>query len=97
MRAFVAWREPGAIFMASLMDFAGIGKVVSVDIKPFDRAYPNHPRIAYLGGRSSVDAETVSEIQGYVDYYAPGPVMVILDSDHREPHVTKELDAEEQP
>ena len=80
-----------ALFMATYLDMLSIGKVISVDIKPYDRAYPSHPRITYLGGKSSVDPEVVAEIKGYADYYG-GPVVVILDSDHREPHVTKELE-----
>src|ERR1700675_3803182 len=46
-----------ALFMACYFDAMGAGKIVTVDIRPVDRNYPAHPRIAYLGGRSSLDAE----------------------------------------
>lgn len=97
-----------ALFMATYLDAVGVGKIVTVDIRPIDRNYPAHPRIAYLGGRSSLDAEVLREVQGYWDFYATtktygeepnvmttpgGPVIVILDSDHAQAHVAKELDA----
>jgi cephalosporin hydroxylase len=88
-----------ALFMATYFDAIGAGKIVTVDIRPVDRNYPAHPRIAYLGGRSSLDAEVLAEVQGYWDFYANtmttpgGPVMVILDSDHAQKHVARELDA----
>ena len=97
-----------ALFMATYLDAVGNGKIVTVDIRPIDRNYPAHPRIAYLGGRSSLDAEVLREVQSYWDFYAKthtygeapnqmsvpgGPVLVILDSDHAQAHVAKELDA----
>jgi cephalosporin hydroxylase len=83
-----------ALFMASYMDHYGLGRVLTIDLRPMDKAYPAHPRITYLPGRSSVDSDLVKEVGGYVEYYkATGPIMVILDSDHRAEHVAKELEA----
>ena len=97
-----------ALFMATYFDAIGNGKVVTVDIRSIDRNYPAHPRITYLGGRSSLDAEVLREVRAYWDFYANsrtygeepnvmtvpgGPVLVILDSDHAKEHVAKELDA----
>ena len=97
-----------ALFMATYLDAIGNGKVLTIDLRPVDRNYPAHPRISYLGGRSSLDKEVLAEVQGYWDFYANpktygeepntmtvrgGPVMVILDSDHAQKHVAKELDA----
>ena len=81
-----------ALFMASYCDAMGFGKVLTIDIRPIDRNYPAHPRIAFLGGRSSLDPGVLAEVQTYVDFHG-GPVMVILDSDHSQKHVAKELDA----
>lgn len=81
-----------ALFMASYLDACGSGKVLTIDISPVNRAYPAHPRIAYLGGKSSVDPDVLKEVQTYIDHYG-GPVMVILDSDHSKDHVLKELEA----
>lgn len=81
-----------ALFMASYLDACGSGKVLTIDISPVNRAYPAHPRIAYLGGRSSVDKDVLAEVQTNIDHYG-GPVMVILDSDHSKDHVLKELEA----
>lgn len=81
-----------ALFMASYLDACGSGKVLTIDLSPVNRAYPAHPRIAYLGGKSSVDAGVLKEVQNYIDYIG-GPVMVVLDSDHSEAHVAKELEA----
>ena len=81
-----------ALFMATFLDACGAGKIVTVDITSVNRSYPAHPRIAYLGGKSSVDPGVLAEIQTYIDFHG-GPVMVILDSDHSEEHVAKELEA----
>lgn len=97
-----------ALFMATFLDAVGAGKILTIDIRATDRNYPAHPRIAYLGGRSSLDREVLAEVQAFHDYYAKpksygeepnvmtvpgGPVMVILDSDHAQKHVAKELEA----
>ncbi len=75
-----------ATYLGFLLDIEGHGEVVSVDIDP--RGTPEHPRVTYLTG-SSVDPAIVAKVKGMV---APGePVLVILDSDHREPHVYAEL------
>jgi cephalosporin hydroxylase len=62
--------------------------VVSVDIAP--RGTPPHPRVTYLTG-SSTDPAIVAQVKAM----APDgqPVMVVLDSDHREEHVYGELRA----
>lgn len=81
-----------ALYMATFMDLYGIGRVVTVDIKPYDRAYPGHHRITYMGGHSSTDKAVVKELAALVEFHG-GPVMVILDSDHSKQHVLAELDA----
>jgi cephalosporin hydroxylase len=95
-----------ALFMASFCDAVGAGKILTIDFRPVDRNYPAHPRIAFLGGRSSVDPELLKEVEGYVDYYGKdqfdadgnvvargGAIMVVLDSDHAKAHVLKEMEA----
>jgi len=81
-----------ALYFAHLLDAVGSGKVVSIDLKPVENNYPRHPRIAYLGGRSSTDSWVVSEVQLF-HMHSGGPVLVVLDSDHTKDHVLAELRA----
>jgi cephalosporin hydroxylase len=76
-----------AYFLASICDLLGSGEIVTIDIetKP-DR--PVHPRITYILG-SSVDSDVVAQVRARLP--ATGNVLVILDSDHRAPHVEREL------
>jgi cephalosporin hydroxylase len=77
-----------ALYMASMCDLVGHGKVVTIDLTPQPNR-PEHPRITYVNA-SSTDPETVERVRGLVD--GSGPVMVILDSDHRMEHVAAELE-----
>lgn len=79
-----------ALYYAHLMDQLGSGRVVSVDLKPVERNYPRHPRITYMGGKSSTDPRVVKGVAALVEWTG-GPVMVILDSDHSLFHVRAEL------
>jgi cephalosporin hydroxylase len=83
------YRGGSALFLATICDLLGHGEVMSVDIEPVRDDYPEHPRITYLGGRSSTDPEVVSEI---VNRIAGREALVILDSDHSQAHVEAELD-----
>jgi cephalosporin hydroxylase len=78
-----------ALFLASICDLLGRGEVVTVDADRRE-GLPVHPRITYLTGSS-----TARSIVRTVRDRAQGktPVMVILDSDHRQEHVTRELAA----
>ena len=85
-----------ALYFAHLMDAIGWGKVVSVDLNEVQGHYPKHPRIAYVGGKSSTSADAVAEVRGYVNHHCEpragkGRCMVILDSDHARAHVLSEL------
>ena len=77
-----------ALFVASVCDAVGTGRVLTVDIKesPLRR---KHERIEYLVG-SSVSDEVVARAREAASD-AKG-VMVILDSDHSKRHVLEELD-----
>jgi cephalosporin hydroxylase len=79
-----------ALFLASVCELLDCGHVVSIDIEPTKPDYPVHPRLTYLGGRSSTDPEVVSELR---DLNAGKRTMVILDSDHSQSHVENELKA----
>ena len=82
-------RGGSAFFYASLFDLMGHGRVVTVDVEKMHEI--SHPRITFLVG-DSVGPEVVERVRSAVDA-ADGPVMVILDSDHSEPHVARELEA----
>jgi cephalosporin hydroxylase len=79
-----------AHFLGSLCDLVGTGRVVSIDIAPKTEDLPEHPRVTYVRG-SSTDPAIVENVKAMAP---PGePVLVILDSDHREAHVRNELSA----
>ena len=77
-----------ALFLASVCDLLGTGEIITVDVEERP-ARPAHARIEYLKG-SSVAEETVSAIKERVAG-AGGPVLTILDSDHSQQHVAREL------
>jgi len=54
------YRGGSAFFLASVCDLLGVGEVVSIDVEPVRDDYPAHPRITYLGGRSSTDPDVVA-------------------------------------
>ena len=82
-------RGGSAYFYAQLFDLMGAeGKVVSVDIEKLHDL--SHPRVTYLVG-SSLSDEIAAKIRKMAEE-ADGPVLVILDSDHSEAHVAKELE-----
>ena len=75
-----------ALFLASICDLLGCGRIVTVDIAgPYG---PKHSRIRYLTG-SSVDPLIVENCR--VMAVGEARVMVILDSDHAADHVLAEL------
>ena len=84
------YRGGSALYLASMCDLLGVGEIVSVDIEPLREDYPAHPRITYLGGRSSTDPEVVAEIRARAE---GRPTLVVLDSDHSQAHVEAELSA----
>jgi cephalosporin hydroxylase len=82
------WNGGSALYLASIFDLLGSGRVITVDIE-VKEGRPEHPRITYLSGRSSTAPEVLSEVRSLVG--AQDSVMVILDSDHGERHVLDEL------
>jgi cephalosporin hydroxylase len=76
-----------ALYLASICDLIGQGKVVTVDIIE-QEGRPQHPRLEYLTG-SSVAPEMVDEVKRRID---PGATtLVVLDSNHKRDHVLEEL------
>src|SRR5438132_4143406 len=76
-----------ALFLASICDLLGKGRIVSIDIAPRDDR-PLHPRITYLLG-SSTSAPIADEVRTLARSHRT--VLVILDSDHSRDHVLREL------
>jgi len=75
-----------ALYLAHLLDIVGKGAVVTVDIAALPR--PAHPRITYLQGSSADERLIAAAIED-----RPRDVcLVILDSDHTEAHVARELE-----
>jgi cephalosporin hydroxylase len=81
-------RGGSAMFYANLLDLIGEGRVVTVDIEQMHHLV--HPRIEFLIG-SSVSDEILARMKTTAQE-AKGPVMVVLDSDHRRDHVAAELE-----
>lgn len=76
-----------AAFYASLFDLMGQGEVVSVDIDP-QEVLPEHPRIEFITASS-----TAPELVERLKKRAEGKrTMLVLDSDHSQAHVRKELE-----
>jgi cephalosporin hydroxylase len=82
------YRGGSAFFLASICDLLGVGEVVSIDVEPLRDDYPQHPRITYLGGRSSTDPDVVAEVRTRAEGKR---TLVVLDSDHSQAHVEAEL------
>lgn len=75
-----------ARYFAHIFELMGHGEVLTVDIQPLTMAL--HPRVTALTG-SSTDPALVAQIQAR----AQGKrCMVVLDSDHRQAHVARELE-----
>jgi cephalosporin hydroxylase len=74
------------LFLADMLDIIGKGLIVSIDYKPV--AQPPHPRIKYITGRTT-SKDVLNKVRELFGYRKT--TMVILDSDHRRPHVKREL------
>ena len=84
------YRGGSAYYFVSICDLLGSGQVMTID-RMGNLGRPTHPRIEYVKG-SSVDPEVLALVKERVAV-ANGPILVVLDSDHHEPHVRKELEA----
>ena len=82
-------RGGSSYYYAQLCDLMEHGRIISMDIEKLHSM--THPRITYLIG-DSCSPELVGKVRAEVEQ-CQGPVLVILDSDHSEAHVARELDA----
>lgn len=88
------FRGGSALYFATLCDAMKHGRVISIDIDRRDD-FPAHERITYLTGSSTSD-EIVGRVvdiakSTYETVDETASVFLILDSDHRKPHVLREL------
>jgi cephalosporin hydroxylase len=81
-------RGGSSLFYANLFDLMQQGSVITIDVEKLHAL--SHPRITYLIG-SSTSPEILDVVRQRVAA-CKGPVMVILDSDHSEQHVRRELE-----
>lgn len=77
-----------ALYLASMCDLIGTGRIITIDLEP-QPGRPEHPRITYVSA-SSTAPETIDMVKR--ETAGQGPVLVILDSDHRMEHVARELE-----
>lgn len=89
-------RGGSVLFMASLLEMIGNGKVIGVDIdirahnRDTIESNPMSKRVVLIEG-GSVDAETLANVRAEIPEGAK--VMVVLDSDHSRDHVLAECRA----
>lgn len=89
-------RGGSVLFMASMLELIGKGRVigVDVDIRAHNRdsieRNPMSKRVTLIQG-SSIDPETCAKVRAEIP--AGASVMVVLDSDHSREHVLAELRA----
>lgn len=76
-----------ALYLASICDLLGKGRILSIDIDARPER-PQHARVRYLHG-SSVAPEIIDEVRS--EMAGARCVLVILDSDHAQAHVEREL------
>ncbi len=81
-------RGGSALFYANIMDLLGTGRVLTIDIERLHNL--DHTRIEFLHG-GSTDEGIVRQVRAAAAA-ADGPVMVILDADHSQSHVSRELE-----
>jgi cephalosporin hydroxylase len=87
-------RGGSVIFMASLLELIGKGKVIGIDIdirahnRDTIERHPMNKRIKLIEGPSA-DATTMERVRAEIP--AGASVMVVLDSDHSRDHVLAEL------
>jgi cephalosporin hydroxylase len=95
------WAGGSALFLASICDLLGTGRIITIDIKDEEavrkglrsarvRSRPTHPRITYMTG-SSVAPDVITHVRGELS--PDDRVMIVLDSDHSKEHVLAELRA----
>jgi cephalosporin hydroxylase len=82
-------RGGSSYFFATLFDLMGYGRVITIDIEKLHDL--SHHRVTYLLG-SSVAPEILEQVASAAAATA-GPIMVLLDSDHSEAHVRREMEA----
>lgn len=89
-------RGGSVLFMASILEMMGNGKVIGVDIdirahnRDSIERHPMSKRVVLIEG-GSVDADTLDRVRAEIPEGAR--VMVVLDSDHSREHVLKECRA----
>ncbi len=79
-----------ALYFADLLELNGMrGKVITIDVIHDELQVSDHPRIEFIAGNSATP-EMVAMLRTLLPADR-GPVFMILDSDHRMPHVLLEL------
>ena len=81
-------RGGSSLYFAHLFDLMNHGRIVTIDVKRLHSL--THPRITYLLG-SSTDPDIVERVRQTAAGIR-GSILVILDSDHSQAHVRRELD-----
>jgi len=76
-----------SLYLATIFDAIGHGRIISIDSENLPK--PSHPRITFLTG-SSTAPDILQKVHNLAK--TGEKIMVILDSDHRKPHVSKEME-----
>jgi cephalosporin hydroxylase len=89
-----SWNGGSGLYMRDVLDKVyPEGKIISIDIT-HDILHESVKEVPGLEFKlaSSVDPETIVYLKAHIEAYKCQRVMVILDSNHEEEHVSKELD-----
>lgn len=79
-----------ALYLAHLCELIGKGSVVTIDVNP-PLAQVRHGRLDSFTV-SSIDPMMITNIERLIQWRHARTVMVLLDSDHSEDHVSRELE-----
>ena len=82
-------RGGSAYYMATVFDLLGRGHVLTIDVEKLSTI--EHPRVEFLTG-SWTDPAIVDIVRKRIEASNPKHVLVILDSDHSQQHVAREMD-----
>jgi cephalosporin hydroxylase len=77
-----------ALFLANICDLLNKGKIITIDIEKRENR-PIHQKITYLLG-DSTSPEILKKVKELI--HPNDVILVILDSEHTEPHVYKEME-----
>jgi cephalosporin hydroxylase len=78
-----------AYYFGCLCELLNHGEVISIDIAA--RETIPHPRVTYIAD-SSVSDRVITQLKDHIEQIQARKILIVLDSDHSEAHVSQELE-----